>query len=450
MRQLLHFLLVIALITSCGENSEKADAMILTDQNLVYDNLDQLTKVVVHDVFSPPVSSRIYSYANLAAYEAIRHAKPGYPSFTEKLNGFPPMPIPAQDKSYNHLLASTKAFFTVAKKITFSKDTLEMYEKTVYDKFNKLLPKEQYDSSISFGERVGNAILERTRIDAYKETRGMPKVLGSNDPGKWRPTPPDYLDAAEPHWSKIFPLALDANTNISCPKPPDFDTGRNSVFFKNVLEVYNMSRSLSDSERTIAKYWDDNPFVTEHAGHLMYGNKKITPVGHWIGIATIACKMKQLEAIEAVQTYVLTSIAMHDVIITCWDEKFKSQVIRPITVINDMIDRYWEPYLQTPPFPEHSSGHSGISASAATVLTSKFGNNFAFTDTSDLAYIGMKRDFSSFRQAADEASISRVYGGIHYRSGIEAGIVQGNAVGEFVMNKLLYNNKNISSSISLK
>jgi membrane-associated phospholipid phosphatase len=132
----------------------------------------------------------------------------------------------------------------------------------------------------------------------------------------------------------------------------------------------------------------------------------------------------------------MTAVAIFDTFIGCWEEKYRTQVLRPVTVINDQIDRNWQPMLQTPPFPEYTSGHSGISAAAATVLTRRFGDNFAFTDTSDLEYIGMKRDFQSFAQAAAEASVSRVYGGIHYRSGVEAGAAQGVKVGSFVFDKL--------------
>jgi membrane-associated phospholipid phosphatase len=130
---------------------------------------------------------------------------------------------------------------------------------------------------------------------------------------------------------------------------------------------------------------------------------------------------------------------MHDVLISCWDQKYKYQHLRPITVINELIDRNWQPFLQTPPFPEHSSGHSGISASAATVLTRLFGDNIAFEDTSDLPFIGMKRRFQSFNQAAQEASMSRVYGGIHYRTGVDAGAIQGQRVGEVVVQRLATN-----------
>jgi hypothetical protein len=237
----------------------------------------------------------------------------------------------------------------------------------------------------------------------------------------------------------ILPLSIDSSASFKCPLPNTYSTDKSSAFYKDMYEVYTIGANLTDEQKLIAKYWDDNPFVTEHSGHLMYGNKKITPVGHWIGITEIACRMKNLSAVEAAKIYTLTSTAIFDAMITCWKEKFRSQQVRPITVINELINRNWQPYLQTPPFPEHTSGHSGISSSAATVLTATFGDNFAFEDTSDLAYIGMKRSFKSFNQAAQEASISRVYGGIHYRLGVDAGAVQGREIGEYVLNKLLRN-----------
>lgn len=409
----------------------------LTDRNLLHNNMHQLTEVIIHDMFSPPVSSRIYSYTSLAAYEAIRFEKENYPSIVKDLHGFPQMPVPEKNKKYNYLLAATKAFFTVAEKITFSADTLDNYQNKVLGDFKSLLDEETYNRSIAFGSSVGKSILERTKVDNYKETRGMPKFLGSDEEGKWRPTPSDYLDGLEPNWGKILPLALDSAAQIKCPAPPAYTLEKKSPFYTAVNEVYQIGTHLTDEQREIAKYWDDNPFVLEHSGHLMFGNKKITPVGHWIGITGIACKMKNLEPVESAKMYALTSVGMFDVVITCWREKFIRNVIRPVTIINDVIDNNWVPLLQTPPFPEHSSGHSGISASAATILTKRFGDNFAFEDTSDLAYIGKRRHFSSFVSAAQEASLSRVYGGIHYRTGVDAGAEQGRDVAKYVIKKFL-------------
>jgi hypothetical protein len=434
--KLLSLIIIVTMFLGCNTKHEKADPKLLTDRDIMHRNMNQLTEVIINDMFSPPVSSRIYAYTSLAAYEAIKFDKPGYSSITEKLNSFPSMPLPEKSKPYNYLLAATKAFFTVAEKITFSADTLNNYKNRVFADFKTLLDEETYNRSIEFGSVVGKKILERTTKDNYKETRGMPKFLGSNETGKWRPTPPDYSDAAEPNWSMILPLAIDSSAGFKCPLANPYSTDTTSAFYKNLYEVYTIGANLTDEQKLIAKYWDDNPFVTEHSGHLMYGNKKITPVGHWIGITSIACKMKNLDAVETARLYSLTTTAIFDAIITCWEEKFRSQQVRPITVINELIDRGWQPFLQTPPFPEHTSGHSGISASAATVLTVMLGDNFAFEDTSDLAYIGMKRSFKSFNQAAQEASLSRVYGGIHYRNGVDAGAFQGRQIAEYVLNKL--------------
>ncbi len=445
MRILFYCLASLILVAGCKETGTKADSALLQDANLLHRNMNALTKVIIHDVFSPPVASRIYSYTSIAAYEAVRFIDPSYISIATQLNGLPPMPQPEKDKEYNFLLASTKAFFTVAEKITFSVDTLKRYEQGVYKDFESLLDSGTYKRSMAFGELIGNKVLERSAVDNYKKTRGMEKYLGSSDAGRWRPTPPDYLDGAEPYWNLILPLALDSCSQIKARPPFPYKADTTSDFYKVAKEVYSIGKNLTEEQKTIARYWDDNPFVLEHSGHLMFGNKKITPVGHWIGISSIACQMKNTPPAKTAEVYALTSIAIFDSFISCWHEKYRSQLVRPVTVINELIDRNWQPLLQTPPFPEHTSGHSAISSAAATILTNEFGDNFAFEDTSDLAYIGMKRDFRSFNLAAQEASISRVYGGIHYRSGVDAGAEQGTKIGEYIYRKLKPGNTALST-----
>lgn len=434
-------IIIVMFLFSCGQKKNSVDIALLSDAKVLHQNLKQLTEVIIHDAFNPPVASRIYTYTSLAAYEAIRFDKPGYPSLAAQFKKFEEMPVPEKNKQYNYLLASTKAFFTVAENITFSKDTLIKYQQRLFADFKFLLDAETFSRSMNFGEAVGKIILQRTTTDNYKQTRGMAKFLGSNDQGKWRPTPPDYLDAAEPYWGMIKPMILDSSSQFKCPPPPPYSIDTMSEFYKAAHEVYTITTRLTDEQKTIARYWDDNPFVLEHSGHLMYANKKITPPGHWMGIAGIACEKNKLNPIETTQCYVLTATAMFDAFITCWEEKYRTQVVRPLTVINELIDRNWQPMLQTPPFPEYVSGHSGISAAAATVLTGRFGNNFAFEDTSDFEYIGMKRSFQSFHQAAREASLSRVYGGIHYTNSVDAGARQGITVGEYINNKLILRNE---------
>jgi hypothetical protein len=113
-------------------------------------------------------------------------------------------------------------------------------------------------------------------------------------------------------------------------------------------------------------------------------------------------------------------------------------VVRPETVINQNIDENWKPLLQTPPFPEYTSGHSVASTCTATVLTAVFGENFAYTDDTELPYGLPARKFKSFKLAASEASMSRFYGGIHYKAAIENGIGQGRNVGEYIVKKIKF------------
>lgn len=405
---------------------------------VLHQNEDQLTQVIIYDVFTPPVASRIYVYSSLASYEAIRFSKEGTSSIAEKLHGFGKMPQPEKGKSYNYTLAATKAFFTVVHNVkVFSIDSLKTYEESVFNNFKENLDDSTYQRSLAFGDTIGKVILLRAKVDGYLLSRGKPKHLGSNDVGKWRPTPPDYMDGVEWCWNTMKPMVMDSAAQFMPPRPPQFSKDTNSVFFKGVKEVYNMTKNLTEEQQTIARYWDDNPFVVEHSGHMMFGNKKITPGGHWMGITAIACKQTKADAVKTAQAYALTAIALYDAFISCWDEKYRSNVIRPVTVINESIDQGWTPYLQTPPFPEYTSGHSTITRSAAVVLTKLFGDNFAFQDTSDLHYIGMQRHFNSFVQAADEASISRVYGGIHYRNSVDEGANAGKRVGDYIVEKIV-------------
>ena len=418
-------------------NCHQKHKLTIKDADILHHNEDQLTQVIIYDIFTPPVAARIYAYSSLASYEAIRFAKPGNPSLAEKLNGFGVMPQPEKGKKYDYTLAATKAFFTVVRDVkVFSVDSLKNYEETMYSLYKDALDEETYQASLSFGEAIGRKILARAAVDNYPQSRGKPRFIGSNEPGKWHPTPPDYLDGVESCWGTMKTFAIDTGSQFMIPPPPPFSTDTTSIFYRANIEVYNINKNLTAEQKTIARYWDDNPFVIEHSGHMMFGNKKITPGGHWMGITAIACKQTDADAVKTAKAYALTAIGLFDAFVACWDEKYRSDFIRPVSFIDENIDHGWVPFLQTPPFPEYPSGHSAITRSAATILTHLFGDNFSFQDTSDLRYIGMQRHFDSFLQAANEASISRVYGGIHYLNSVNAGADQGRRVAEFIIKKL--------------
>ena len=433
-------LLAMALVLAVVSCKQKNKTKLLSDAEVLHENVDQLTQVIIYDVFSPPVASRIYGYTSLAAYEAMRFADPKYNSIVSQLKGFKPLPQPQKGKKYNFALAATKAFFTVAHKVTFSVDTLKKYENKVFAMYQDNLDDSTYVRSMDFGEKIGKAILGRAAFDNYPQTRGKPRFLGKNDDGIWRPTPPDYLDGVEFCWGTMETFAVKSSSDFALPPPPPFSNDKNSEYFKQNLAVYNQSKNLTKEQITIAKFWDDNPFVIQHSGHMMFVNKKITPGGHWIGITAIACKKTKANAVKTAQAYALTSIALYDAFICGWQVKYTTEYIRPVTVINEKIDHNWLPLLQTPPFPEYPSGHSDISGASAVILTHLFGDNFEYMDTSDLRYIGMQRHFDSFLKAADETSISRYYGGIHYKISVDAGATQGRQIGEYIWNKLKLHN----------
>jgi hypothetical protein len=425
---------VVIGFSACGNDKEKPS--MLSSEDIIHEEQDKLTQVIIYDVFTPPVASRIYAYTSLAAYEAIRHASPGEESIAEKLNGFGKMPQPEKDKKYDYTLSAAHAFFTMAYKVIFSIDSLKSFENAVYNQFKTTIPEDVYDRSIAFGDTIGKVIWARSKKDNYTKSRGKAKYLGSKEAGKWRPTPPDYFDGVEFCWNEMMPLFLDSASQFNPGPPPVYDTDTTSQFFRMVKEVYDINKNLTVEQKEIARFWDDNPFVMEHSGHLMFANKKITPAGHWMGIACIAAKKSGADAVKAARTYALTAAALYDAFISCWDVKYKLSYIRPITVIREYIEKKWDSFLQTPPFPEYTSGHSTITGSAARVLTKLYGNNFAYEDTSDMRYIGMKRSFQSFEQAALECSISRLYGGIHYRLSVDKGSEMGFRIGDLLASKL--------------
>ncbi len=432
------WLLVLALltVTACQKSATPAEYNAKAADPERYDAaLDKLTEVVIHDIFSPPVASRIYGYANLAGYEALVPFDANYESLGGKMKRFTASPKPEAGQEYCFPLASARAFLTVARALTFSADFYDEFEPTFYSQYKKDgVPDEVYDRSMAYGEAVAKHILDYAAKDSYKQTRGFKHTV-TNDEGTWVPTPPAYMDAAEPQWNKIRCWVMDTCNQFQPPRPFPYTMAKGTPYEKELIEVYETGKNLTKEQQDIAYFWDDNAFVMNVAGHVSYASKKMTPGGHWMHIATTVARKKNLNMIQSVEAYTLTSLAIADGFIACWDEKYRSKTVRPETVINKSIDPKWTPFLQTPPFPEYPSGHSTITAAAATVLTGLMGDNIAFVDSTEFKYGHGVRSFKSFKDAAQQASVSRLYGGIHYRSALDNGAAMGEKVGQLVLQK---------------
>ncbi|MBZ5856458.1 vanadium-dependent haloperoxidase [Flavihumibacter profundi] len=436
MKNIVAILLILLTAIGCKNGTRDQSKITIRDAKLAHAMVGRLNDIVIYEIFSPPVASRIYAYSTLALYEASRGADSSYKSITDKLNGFPKMPVPEKGQVIDFQLAGANAFFTIVEKYTFTKDSSRVTRDKILGEMKAGMNEKVYENSLAFGKSVADSIIKRAGKDNYKEVQGMPRYSVSEIPGRWKTTPPDYMDAVQPYWTLMKPLVMDSSSQFKPVPPPAFDLNKNSQFYKEMKEVYDTSRQLNNAQKEIARFWDDNPAVVTHVGHLMFSNKKNSPGGHWINITSIACQKSNFNWMQSARTYALTATAMYDAFISCWDEKYRSQYIRPVTAINESIDPNWEPFLQTPPFPEYTSGHSVASSTIAAVLTKIFGDNFAFTDNYEMPYIGITRSFPSFVKASEEACISRMYGGIHFRSAIYNGRTQGRALGTFIIEKL--------------
>lgn len=419
----------------------KKDKSIIVTTDEYHAAIDNVTQIMIHDIFSPPVASRIFVYPNIAAYEIMAQNSKTYISLQNQLNGLDSIPKLDSNSGVNQPLAALVAHMELSKQLVFSEEIVDKFRDSLYQKWTDENETE-FEVSKEYGLKVAERIKKWMGKDNYKETRTLSKFsVYADQVGRWQPTPPAYMDAVEPHWGEIRTLVLDSAAQFKPIPAFAFSLDKKSPFFKEVQEVYDISKEMvkkgdNSEEIKIAQFWDCNPYVSVSQGHMMFAKKKITPGAHWIGIVKIAAKKSNADFAKTVFAYTKTSIGIFEGFISCWDEKFKSNVVRPETVINQNIDENWKPLLQTPPFPEYTSGHSVVSTCSAIVLTSVFGDNFSYTDDTELQFGLPIRKYASFNDAAKEAAMSRLYGGIHYRAAIVNGIAHGNTIGDFIVGKL--------------
>ena len=430
------FSTLLLTILSCKKD-EKIDVS-PEDYHAAVENVSQ---IMLHDIFSPPVASRIYVYPNIAAYEVMAQNNTSYNSLQNQIRHLDSIPILDPKIGVNQKVAALVAHMEVSKALVFSEITVEKFRDSLYKKWSDR-NEEEFEISKDYGLKVAERIKKWMAKDNYKQTRTFPKyTIRASEKGRWQPTPPAYMDGVEPHWNKIRTLVLDSAAQFKPAPAIPFSLDKKSAFFKEVKEVYDVNLDMTKkgdncNEVQIAQFWDCNPYATVTQGHMMFAKKKISPGGHWMAITRIACLKSKSNFEKTVFVYTKISIGLFECFISCWDEKYRSTVVRPETVINQNIDENWKPLLQTPPFPEYPSGHSVASASSAAILTAIFGDNFEYTDNSELQFGLPSRKYKSFHHAATEASDSRLYGGIHYKSAIVNGIIQGQNVGDYINLKL--------------
>jgi hypothetical protein len=437
MKKTLLGLAVVLCIFSCKNSDEYKP--FLHNPDLFSATVHELNSVVMGNNFPPMVASRNYAYAAIAAYEVIAAAYPDqYQSLGGQLNGLQPIHAPALTPEVDVELASLLAYMKVGESVTFPEGSMQVYADSILKVARKKgLTDKIEKASRFFADSIGREIVRWSKKDNYLETRGAEKYTVKDIPGRWVPTPPMYASAAEPHWMEIRTMVIDSAGIFDPAPPPVFNiTDKNSKYYQEVMAIKNAVDSLTPEQKHIAEFWDDNPFKMNVTGHVMFGSKKFSPAGHWMSVVGIAAQKAKSDYATTVYATAKTAIALFDAFIQCWYVKYKHNTVRPETVINKYIDINWRPYLQTPAFPEYTCGHSTISSSAAEALTNVFGDNFAYTDSTELEFGIKSRSFKSFRHAAEENNWARFYGGLHYHNSCIISTDIGQKVGQLVATRL--------------
>jgi hypothetical protein len=377
--------------------------------------------------FSPPVASRALGYAGVTLYEALIPGMAGYKSLAGQLNELGAGVGPADPAHHwptvaNAALASIlrSLFPTATSKNKAAVDTLE---ESFAAGLRTTVPGGVYRRSVDRGRSVAGHIFEWSKLDGGNEgyLHNFPAYIPPVGPGLWVPTPPAFLSALQPFWGSNRPFALASGGECDPGPPLAYSEETSSVFFSETIECYDVVTNLSPEQRAIALFWSDDPGITS------------TPPGHSVSILTQVLRNRGFALDVAAEAYAKVGIAVADAFISCWSTKYRYNLLRPVTYIHRLIDPAWSSLLVTPPFPEYTSGHSVQSGASAQVLTDMFGS-LAFTDHTHDDRGLAPRSFSSFFDAAEEAALSRLYGGIHFRTAIALGLEQGRCIGHEVSN----------------
>jgi len=433
-RAVLLLLLLISLLR-CNSPQHTSAKPSCTDISRV---ITRMTELMIHDVTNPPLAARFFAYACLAGHEVVAQNNSRITSMHGVLNSYPLIVKPDSIETYDYQLAALLAMLETAKKMQPSGKLLNAFQDHLIDSFRHA----GYTDAViagsgSYARTISKQILAYAKSDGYNKISNLPRYTPLQKEGCWYPTPPAYISAVEPYFKTVRPFTLDSSSQFKPLPPEPYSANRQSIFYRDMLlKNYAETDSSPELHRLIAGFWDCNPFAVQDEGHLSVGLKKISPGAHWLGITGIACMKAKKNFDEAMDITTIVALGLTDSFIACWDEKYRSNRIRPETAIRQLLDVNWKPLLQTPPFPEYLSGHSCISATSATILTHYFGDHFHYTDSVELNYGLAPRTFNSFQEAAIEAGISRFYGGIHFMDAINNGRAQGLKVGDWVLQKI--------------
>jgi hypothetical protein len=432
-----HFVVFIFALLLQGELFGKDrntvnDERVLQVHNAFLDEAILLTKHCVG--FSPPVSGRAFAYLTLGMYESTIDFLPNARSFSGQMNGYMRQSY-AEGKKYNRALVALECDYALIR--YFYRNMPPRNETEVqhlYDSLHREIQrfgsKKENLKSMTLGIKIAKEIITWSVGDGgdnafnenFPEDYSPPECLSC-----WTRTTPGYLTSLLPQWGKVRWMLPESSSTYSGFEPPVFSTDTSSLLYKDALRLLQNSKEIDPKYEIIAEYWDDSP---GYSG---------TPSGHFFSLARCLSKQKKLDLIRSIQLYAKLGIAMNEAYIAAWELKYNYHFIRPITYIQRYIEPQFNTRLATPPFPEYPSGHSYQSASGGEVFKHFFGDDIAFIDSTNSSrddINGTPRSFTSFSELVQEVSMSRFYGGIHFRQTLDQSVLMGQELGRYVVEQL--------------
>jgi hypothetical protein len=379
--------------------------------------------------YSPPVASRAFAYIGVTAYESVAGGSTDLRSLAGQLNGLAALPARKAGTAYDEAVLLNAALADVVAAL-FSNTgptgqrALGAMTKKLSARAADSAPAGTVAASEAQGRAIAAHILAWAAADggAVVENMGFPlSYTPGPGPAAWQPTSKIAQQQAPllPDWGRNRTFAMPSGATCGLPPPPAYSEDPASPFYAEAREVFDIRANMTEEQRMIARFWSDDPMLSP------------TPPGHWVSIAMQSLDKTRAPLETRVDVLARLGIALADAFIGCWATKYQYDLLRPVTYIRRTMDPKWDSLMITPPFPEYPSGHSTQSGAAATVLTAAFGEDFAFEDRTHVADGLPGRPFPSFWAAATEAALSRLYGGIHFRSAIEQGLVQGRCIGAY-------------------
>lgn len=410
--------------------SASSFAATTSPQDVIHGWYGLVIELVRHTpTYTPPVASRSYAYLGVTAYEAVASGSSNLQSLAGQLNDLKPLPKREAGKTYDNavVLNAAMAAFTQG----FFENTgptghhaMAAFEAEFTAKVSAGIASDVLERSVAHGKAIAEAIVEWSKSDggAVIKNLGFPEDYKMKvGPEFWVPTSTIAVQQHPllPSWGNNRTFAIPKIADCKLKEPVPFSIKKGSPFYKDALEVYSVSKTMTADQHSLAKFWADDAMLTP------------TPAGHGITIALQILDRDKVDLEKTVDVLARMGVTQADGMIGAWHGKYTYNRIRPISYIRRYIDPKWESLLITPPFPDYPSGHSVQSGTLIVVMTKLFGENFAFDDKTGALDGLQTRHFKSFKEAGNEAAISRLYGGIHYRHAIENGLAYGKCIGEY-------------------